>query len=663
MKTLAVVITGLLMALQLHAQSPSLDSLNKILIKNPPSQDTSRAKLLNEISNQWSRINGDSALFFAHLAYAISAKQDFKPGMAESLSTLGWININMGKFGEGYQNYMDALEYFTDIKDDKGRAGVYNGLGVTYGMQENYSEALQYFLKALTIFEKYHATTGMASCYIKIGTVYQKIHEYDKSLQNFTKAVQLAKTTNDKANESFAYNNIATIYGITHQFQKCLEATITSKQLAEEAKSEPALATSYMNMGMAYTELKQYILSDSSLRKALHYFKRLKKEEQISRTYNGLANLYLAQQQYSKAKAFIDSSNAIAQKLNSKPLIYDNYETLANISKGEGNLETATQIYATMLALKDTLYDAEKNHDIERLKAAYDLEKKQNTIEELKKENVSKTKQRNYLVMAVVAGILFVLLLAFSFIELKRKNNLLLTSKKELKDLNDLKDRFFSILSHDLRSPIGNILLVIDFLNSGMNITEQERYDLLKKLKSATSSTLETMDNMLEWGKLQSQTICNAPKKISVQETVNRVCRFLEHTAANKSITIVNKIDEPFVVNADENQFEFILRNLISNALKFSYTNSKVEIWARNLNSFVCIYVRDFGTGMTQQLQENLFSDISRASITGTAGEKGSGLGLVLCNEFIAKNNGTLTVKSEEGIGTTFAIKLPVTES
>lgn len=663
MKTLAVVISWLFIAIHLHAQSPSIDSLKKILNKTAPSNDTLKAKLFIEISNQWTRINPDSALFFARLAYTLSAQQNFKKGMAESLSTQGWVNINMGKFGEGFENYIDALQYFTEINDEKGKASVYNGLGVTYGMQENYTEALQYFLKALSIFEKSKSTAGMTSCYIKIGTLYQKIHEYNKSLENYKKAVHLAESINDKVNQANGYNNMAAIYGMTHQYRKCIEATIKSRQIAEESGSVSALATSYMNMGMAYTELKQYNAADTSLTKALYLFKQLKNHEQISRTYNGIATLYLGQKQFVNAKEFIDSSNVIAHELKNNALLYDNYDALATINKAEGKFETATAFYEKMLSLKDTLYDAEKNASIGKLKAAYDVEKKQNTIDELQKENLVKTKQRNWLVIAVIAGSLLVLLLAFSFIELKRKNNLLLENKKELKALNDLKDKFFSILSHDLRSPIGNILLVIDFLSSDIGVTEEERKDLLRKLKSAASSTLETMDNLLAWGKLQSQNVSNVPQKIDVQKIVERVCRFLHHTASNKSITIVNNIQEPFIVNADENQFEFILRNLVSNSLKFSHANSKVEIWARNLNSSNCIYIRDFGTGMSRQLQEKLFDVNARQSINGTAGEIGSGLGLVLCHEFITQNNGTLTVKSEEGIGTTFAIKLPAEET
>lgn len=663
MKTLAVFITWLFLALQLHAQTTALDSLRRLLAKTPLEQDTSRTRLFIEMSNRWSRINPDSALFFANAAYELSTKQNFTAGLAESLSTKAWVKINMGNFAEGYEHYINSLNYFLEIRDERGIASVYNGLGVTFGMQENYTEAMQYFLKALKIFEKNKMTAGMASSYLKIGTLNQKIHNYDKALENFKTSIRLSEMINDKVNQAHAYNNIGTIYGIKQEYAKCIEATTKSRKLAEESKSMSALASSYLNMGMAYSELKNYSVADTNLNKALYYFKQLKSKEQVARTYNGLANLYFGQKQISKAKSLIDSSNALAYELNNKSILYDNLETLLGISKSEGRFDTAGKYYEAMLSLKDSLFNAEKNNQVDKLKAAYDLEKKQATIEELKKDNISKTKQRNSLVVAGVIGSFLTLLLIFSLIDIKNKNKLLSRQKAELKELNNLKDKFYSILSHDLRSPISNILLVIDFLTSGITTSPEEREDILKKLKSATSSTLETMDNLLQWGKFQTNKVAAISKKINLQETVERVVRFLDQSANNKTIAILNKVKEPFVVNADENQLEFILRNLVSNSLKFSYPGSKVEIWARKLDGQVCVYVRDHGTGMSKDLQESLFKANERSSTNGTAGEIGSGLGLVLSKEFITQNSGELTVKSEKGVGTTFAIKLPDAEN
>ena len=660
MKVIVVIFIWLSIAVHLRAQTPAFDSLHRIYNTTPSNNDTARAKIILGIANLWTRINPDSSLFYAHEAYELSSKKSFTPGIAESLNIMGWISINMGNFEEGEKAYNKALQYFTDIQDQKGIASVYNGLGVTFGMQENYNQALQYFLKALKIFEKNNMVAGMASCYLKIGTLYQKIHEYDKSLESFRKCIQYAETIGDKVNQAHAYNNIGTIYGIRKQYQQCIEAALKSKAFAEETKTITALANAHMTLGMAFSETKQYEYADTNLNKALFYFKILKNKEQLARTYNGLGNLYLGLKNYVSARLMIDTSNTIGKELNNQSILYDNLETLIDISKSQGDFEKATQYYAALISLKDTLYNAEKTKSIEKLKDEYELDKKQNTIEELKRENRLKTKQRNDLFLTVVVGSLLVILLILSFLDIKNKNKLLSKSKKELNELNDLKDKFFSILSHDLRSPISNILLVIDFLSEDFNINENDREELFKKLKASTSSTLETMDNILQWGKLQSQNESVSSKVFDIKETAGRVCRFLQQTASNKSITLINKIDDSIYLRADENQIEFIIRNLISNSLKFSHSGSKVEIWARQMDEELHIYVKDYGMGMGKKVLDNLFNPNIKTSLNGTSGEIGSGLGLVLCKEFITKNKGTLTVKSEEGVGTTFAISLPV---
>jgi len=659
MKILALLLAGLMITLHSISQSPTIDSLKKVLSSTSRGDEAARVQLFIQLSDYWSNVDPDSALYFAESGYLLAERKGLTPQMAQSLVNIGWIKINTGAFAEGYEAYTNALTYYTQLKDENGKASVYNGLGVTFGMQEKYTEALPYFLKALTIYEKNQTLKGLTSCYIKIGVLHHKIHQYDKALYNFEKALELTKKTGDKSNAAHAYINIATIYGEIEQYEKSLEATLKAKQIAEEIKSIPSIAHAYLNMGMAYSELKQYALADTNLHKALILFKQLKNQEQISRTYNNIATLYFNKKQFAKATEFIWLSNAIAEELNNKQLLYDNYNVLIEIAKTAGKFEEATNYYDKLLALKDTLFNAEKNNSIEQLKAAHELEKKQITIEELTKDNAVTIRQRNNLLIATACGALLIALLIISLIHIKRNNKLLSQSKKELKELNDIKDKFFSILSHDLRSPMSNILLSIDLMGGDYSLTEAEKKELLDKLKSSTSSALETMDNMLTWGKYQLQNTSNLPVQIKVQEMAERVCRFLHDTANNKSITISNKIVEPFVVTADENQLEFIIRNLLSNALKFSHANSKVEIWARKLNSSICIYIKDFGTGMSKELQERLFDPQKRVSMNGTSGEIGSGLGLILCHEFIKKNNGSLTVKSEPGLGTTFAIKLP----
>jgi signal transduction histidine kinase len=182
---------------------------------------------------------------------------------------------------------------------------------------------------------------------------------------------------------------------------------------------------------------------------------------------------------------------------------------------------------------------------------------------------------------------------------------------------------------------------------------------MFESLKSSTTSTLETMDNMLAWGKQQIKDNKSEIEEVNIHEVADRVCRFLKHSADNKSIQFVNHINSDVHIMADNNRLEFVLRNLMSNALKFSHYNSKVELWTSADDTYVNIHVKDFGTGMKKELQERLFDVNKTQSTQGTAGEMGTGLGLILSKEFINQNNGSLLVSSNPGEGTTFTIRHP----
>lgn len=657
-KTLSAFIIGLLITSNIAAQSAKIDSFRERL-NNTSISDTLRVLLLTEFSKELARLKPDSAMYFANQAFKIAGRAGYKEGKAESLSARGWIKINNQKFVEGYEDYTEALKLFTETRNKKGKATVLYELGVLYDLQDQSSKALAYFKNALNLYDGLNDAEGQESCYRKIAAIYQKHHNYDKSLPYYQKLLQLFERTRNLVKIAAAYNDISANYNFTKQYNKSLDVAFRARQIGEENNAIPVVADAYQNIGFAYSRIGQTELADSSFLKALSLNKTLKRREQIGKTYNYLGALYFRKAKNDKAKEFLYSAIYVATALNNRELKYKAYATLVDINKSENKFLSASRYYEKMLSLKDSLYDAEKNISLKNLKSSYELDKKQAQIQEIEQENISKKQQRNYLSIAICTVLILMFLLLLSIINIKRKKKTLAIQKNELKDLNELKDKLFSILNHDLRSPIDDILVSLDMLGNGYSLNSLQRNNLVEKLKLSASSAHDTMDNMLKWGDHHLNNNSNFRKTVRVQEIIEKVCVLLSETASSKSITIINKVTEPLVATADENQLEFVLRNLLSNAIKFSYPNSKVVIRARKLNANTYIYIKDSGIGMNKEMQDSLFNSEKRVISKGTAGETGSGFGLLLSKEFIDKNYGTLLVKSEEGEGTTFAIKLP----
>ncbi|MFA5328681.1 MAG: two-component regulator propeller domain-containing protein [Prolixibacteraceae bacterium] len=255
--------------------------------------------------------------------------------------------------------------------------------------------------------------------------------------------------------------------------------------------------------------------------------------------------------------------------------------------------------------------------------------------------------------------------------EIVIKNDLLESQTKtlterndQLKDLNSTRDKLFSIISHDLRSPFNTILGFEELLlDNYSELSDEERKDMISQLYKTSNQTYDLVENMLNWARIQTRNIKYAPKKFDLYEFFERKFDLYQKIAENKGITLQNSLAKKLIVYADANFLETILRNLINNAIKFTPTGGNIRISSEPGENSVIISVADSGVGMTQNQIDSLFYIDKNKSTSGTNGENGSGLGLILCKEFVEEYNGTIAVKSEPGKGSTFSFTVPVTTS
>lgn len=242
--------------------------------------------------------------------------------------------------------------------------------------------------------------------------------------------------------------------------------------------------------------------------------------------------------------------------------------------------------------------------------------------------------------------------------ERKNAENSLKDFAEHLQLLNDTKDKFFSIISHDLKNPLGSFRQITSLLfNDYHTFSDTDRLELLQAIKDSSSSIYNLLENLLEWSKSQRGVIDYKPIETNLSKLVNDNIEIVSQSAINKSIKIYNYIPNDFVAHLDVNLMNTVIRNLLSNAIKFSLAGSKIEVGLIP-NTKSTIFVRDYGVGMSEKQLSALFQIDKSKSTLGTAHEKGSGLGLILCKEFIEKHNGTIKVESHVNEGTTFIIEL-----
>jgi two-component system sensor histidine kinase/response regulator len=244
-------------------------------------------------------------------------------------------------------------------------------------------------------------------------------------------------------------------------------------------------------------------------------------------------------------------------------------------------------------------------------------------------------------------------------IELKKSRDMIINQKLELEDLNKSKDKFFSIISHDLKGPFtGSIGLSELILERPDDFEKSEIINILQKIFNAQKLQLALIENLLDWSRIQTGRIEYLPLVLNLKSMAENIIRILGQNASNKSIELINSITDETTVVGDDFMITTILRNLISNAIKFTPINGKIEVYTVVNKNKLSICVKDSGVGMSEQDVNKLFKIENHYTTLGTTKEKGTGLGLILCKEFAEANKGDLTVTSEKGVGSIFSIVL-----
>jgi len=245
--------------------------------------------------------------------------------------------------------------------------------------------------------------------------------------------------------------------------------------------------------------------------------------------------------------------------------------------------------------------------------------------------------------------------------KLEEKTQKLVLHSEYLKETNHTKDKFFNIIAHDLRAPFNAILGLADILkNEAENMSAKDITDIAARVHSASKNSLEMVEDLLDWARLQNNSIEYYPENFLLEDIILDILFIMKNNALKKKVQITTKIEKKLRVYADKNMIALILRNLLSNAVKFSKPGGEIEIIAETIaDNMAKLTVKDNGVGIKEEDIEKILKVDEHYSTLGTDKEKGTGLGLVLCNEFISKNNGELIIESEFGVGSEISVTIP----
>lgn len=319
--------------------------------------------------------------------------------------------------------------------------------------------------------------------------------------------------------------------------------------------------------------------------------------------------------------------------------------------EAKGDYAKALEWYKKKTTLADSLMNDSKNAQLAEAEKKYESEKKEQTIA-IQKAEIQKQDLIRNLIIAISAFILAVAGILFWNYRKTQKLN------RQLGELNAIKNKLFSAISHDLRSPLMTLDATLAVLRRE-NVTQEELKQYTGHISNSMNSALGLLDNLLSWSLSQMKGLSLAPSEVKLKELVEENIELYSGAAEKKKIKLSSEISDEQTVYIDKNVGRLVIRNLINNAIKFTHENGTVSVSADRKNRRVEISVKDNGLGMAAEHVKMLFELRTGKTTQGTAKEKGTGLGLVLCKELIEKSNGTISVESEPGEGSTFKISVP----
>ncbi|MFO7731693.1 MAG: hybrid sensor histidine kinase/response regulator [Spirochaetia bacterium] len=233
--------------------------------------------------------------------------------------------------------------------------------------------------------------------------------------------------------------------------------------------------------------------------------------------------------------------------------------------------------------------------------------------------------------------------------------------QRQLQEANASKDRFFSIIAHDLRSPFTALVGMSQYLATGIDTLDAETAkEFLEGMHKSSKNAFNLLENLLEWSRIQTGQMLLSPEEIDISQIVQENLMLFETNIENKELQIENNLLTTEPAYADENSVNMIVRNLLSNAIKFTPKGGRITLYSQRTETDVVVTVQDSGVGIEPEVLPELFRIDIRHTNSGTENEKGSGLGLVLCREFVVKNGGQIVAESEPGQGALFMFTLPL---
>lgn len=643
-----------------HAQVPKTTDSLEVYLKTKP-RDTTYVLALNDYA--FLKIQEgkyDVAQKAIRQMQALSEKWSFGLGYYKVMNMRGVVEYSK-------QNSEKAMDYFLQCNaiiqkyklPKKFYQNSLNNIGVIYDQMGDRENAMIYSMKLIEYQEKHHLEPLKTNPYDQIGKNLKFYKRYDEALAYFNKALAIEKRYKNDTGIAIGENSIGNLYDDLKKPREAIKHYEAGLRYAEKANYQLLQTDLLINLGRMHQRLKAYQKAASCFEKSERICKQLEVTKPLKTLYQSMGDLFFSQKQYPKAEQYYLESLAIAKTINEPEDLYSINQVLADLKEETGNYKAAFYYKVAAETYKDSTFKLETAQNTENLLRKYEAKKKAQEIATLTAQNTVKTlqidnanRQRWYFVFGLLLFAIIGVLLFYQNRNRQKTNRQLQLLNAELDQANKTKTRFFSILNHDLRSPVSNLIHFLHLQKENPELLDAESKKRMEnKTIAGAENLLNSMEDMLLWSKGQMEHFEPQRKRTAVSSIFEDTQK---HFSSEEKVQISFENPEKIKLVTDENYLKTIIRNLTGNAIKaLEKTENPMIVWkAWKADGQNFLSISDNGPGGSQEKFKALYDETEVVGIH-------SGLGLHLVRDLSKAIGCRIDIESKENAGVTFTLILP----
>ena len=614
----------------------------------------------------------------------LSNQLNYKQGIAEITYYKSLIYAQKNDYINAISGYNKSKTLFSTLNDTLSVAKVNNSIGLIEIKRGNYNKGLQFSLAAIKELEKRNLVKDLNLAYSNLAKAYYNINLNEKAIEFYLKALDIQIKLNDNNSIIESHSKLAELYSNKKEHRKAIEYY---EKVLESSVSvnDSVRGQVFPKLGGEYLKFNDYDKATKYLIQGYNINTRTKNKAGLLLALNNLGDLNLKQGRLKIAEKQIIEAGAIAKTLNNKTELLRHFKLMKSLDSTMRRFDRAFVWQRQYYELNNSIKRAEAK-PISNIELPIDLELNSNSnkpeiikpVNKISHTNTlenHKTLDKYKLILYGLLAALIVVSALLILIYLKRNSNIkymqdleeknikiqlqneaFSEQTKHLENVNNVKDKLFSIVSHDLKDSLSSINGFIDLLKDG-SLSREEFDDLIPELSENANNASLLLFNLLNWSKSQMQSLEPKPSLFDIQEVFETKVKLIEQRMENKGIDLIDHSLRDFAY-ADRSMFEIVVQNLLANALKFCKNGDTITMSNHISNGSCIVSIADTGIGISKENLDKLFKDNSFTTM-GTDNEKGTGLGLSICKELVELNNGKIWVESTQGIGSTFYVQLP----